>query len=205
VVVDGAGRVAAGVSSGGIAVKREGRVGEAAAFGAGCWAQRSSGQSSSTAVACSVTGVGERVMRHLVAREAALAVMRAPAREAAGASCTAVLQRTVLQASRRAGGGSRLLAKPRGSVRRPAPLGMQDPPPNDCGILCVRAVRGPARAGGGTAVRVELGVAHCSQSMAVAYQGHQNSQARVRFLRRKEGAPARELTAGVHWAAAQDF
>lgn len=38
VVVDASGRVAAGVSSGGLALKAEGRVGEAAVIGAGCWA-----------------------------------------------------------------------------------------------------------------------------------------------------------------------
>lgn len=38
VVVDASGCVAAGVSSGGLALKTEGRVGEAAVIGAGCWA-----------------------------------------------------------------------------------------------------------------------------------------------------------------------
>jgi hypothetical protein len=38
VVVDSSGRVAAGVSSGGLALKTEGRVGESAVVGAGCWA-----------------------------------------------------------------------------------------------------------------------------------------------------------------------
>ena len=38
VVVDARGGVAAGVSSGGLALKLPGRVGEAAVFGCGCWA-----------------------------------------------------------------------------------------------------------------------------------------------------------------------
>jgi hypothetical protein len=45
VVVGPRGRVAAGVSSGGLALKAEGRVGEAAVFGAGCWADDPGGGS----------------------------------------------------------------------------------------------------------------------------------------------------------------
>ena len=44
VCVSADGRVAASVSSGGAALKMEGRVGEAAVYGAGCWAANSTGR-----------------------------------------------------------------------------------------------------------------------------------------------------------------
>ena len=40
VVLDRSGQVASTVSSGGIALKQPGRVGQASCFGCGCWAQR---------------------------------------------------------------------------------------------------------------------------------------------------------------------
>ncbi|KAF8348325.1 asparaginase [Amanita rubescens] len=51
---------AAGVSSGGLLLKHSGRIGEAAVYGAGCWAQRG--------MACSVSGAGEHITRTALAR-----------------------------------------------------------------------------------------------------------------------------------------
>lgn len=87
VVIDGEGRVAAGASSGGIAFKFSGRVGEAAAYGAGCWAQ----EDTNIGVGVSVSGVGERIMRHFVAEKCAVAEMEARScSRVGGGMCTAV-------------------------------------------------------------------------------------------------------------------
>ncbi|KAI9240942.1 MAG: nucleophile aminohydrolase [Podila humilis] len=66
ICVDHLGRVAAGVSSGGIALKFPGRVSEAALFGAGCWAQDPTHEAAG--FACSVTGAGEQITKTLLAR-----------------------------------------------------------------------------------------------------------------------------------------
>ena len=70
-VLDKAGRVASTVSSGGIALKQPGRVGQAAVFGCGCWAQRGSKQKSSFTVGISTTGCGEHLVRTCLAKECA--------------------------------------------------------------------------------------------------------------------------------------
>ncbi|CAE7146038.1 unnamed protein product [Rhizoctonia solani] len=57
------GDVAAGVSSGGILLKPTGRIGEAAYFGAGCWAS-------------GARGAGEMIMRAFLAKELAESVRR---------------------------------------------------------------------------------------------------------------------------------
>ncbi|KAF4598208.1 Threonine aspartase 1 [Pleurotus pulmonarius] len=88
VTCDGAGRMAAGVSSGGLLLKRPGRIGEAAVYGAGCWASQtnrqphteSTGDSSSNftisgrSMACSVSGTGEDIVRAMLARSIARAL-----------------------------------------------------------------------------------------------------------------------------------
>ncbi|RDB24942.1 Threonine aspartase 1 [Hypsizygus marmoreus] len=61
--VDG---ISAGVSSGGILLKHPGRIGEAAMFGAGCWAQYF--PKAKLGIACSVSGAGESIVRATIAR-----------------------------------------------------------------------------------------------------------------------------------------
>ncbi|XP_015795321.1 threonine aspartase 1 [Tetranychus urticae] len=71
VAVDKQGHVAAGVSSGGILFKVPGRVGQAATYGAGCWAQDSIGISTS--------GSGEYLIKTLFAKECASHLLLNPA------------------------------------------------------------------------------------------------------------------------------
>ncbi|EIM83044.1 N-terminal nucleophile aminohydrolase [Stereum hirsutum FP-91666 SS1] len=96
IALDAAGNVAAGVSSGGLLLKHPGRVGEAAIFGAGCWAEQSSPSSSSSSssssttpsssrthnrtlesLALSVSGTGELILQSLIARSLADALFAA--------------------------------------------------------------------------------------------------------------------------------
>jgi len=71
VCIDIAGRIAAGVSSGGIILKHSGRIGEAAMYGSGCWAehddQRKCGCHIARKLGISVTGTGEQIMKHMTA------------------------------------------------------------------------------------------------------------------------------------------
>mmetsp|Transcript_29962 Transcript_29962/g.84525 ORF Transcript_29962/g.84525 Transcript_29962/m.84525 type:complete len:466 (+) Transcript_29962:124-1521(+) len=124
--VDSHGRTAAGVSSGGIAMKFPGRVGEAAIRGSGCWAVPAvpcgpadqAGDSSDAegsaaeedegaggldsprgrraplgtpGFACSVTGVGERIMKYCLAQRCAQRLERSPG-SAINEVCASALQ-----------------------------------------------------------------------------------------------------------------
>ncbi|KZT26681.1 N-terminal nucleophile aminohydrolase [Neolentinus lepideus HHB14362 ss-1] len=68
ITLDAAGHLAAGVSSGGLLLKFSGRIGEAAAFGAGCWAQDNSTDPIANGMACSISGSGEYIIRSNMAQ-----------------------------------------------------------------------------------------------------------------------------------------
>ncbi|XP_056147901.1 threonine aspartase 1 [Lampris incognitus] len=81
VVVDQEGNVAAAVSSGGLAMKHPGRVGQAAHYGCGCWAENGCNMNPySTAV--STSGCGEHLIRTMLARECSAAMQSEDAHQA---------------------------------------------------------------------------------------------------------------------------
>ncbi|XP_063705701.1 threonine aspartase 1 [Culicoides brevitarsis] len=65
VCVDAAGNITAGCSSGGLILKVSGRIGQAATYGAGCWASMNPNSS----IATCTTGNGEYLMKTLLAKE----------------------------------------------------------------------------------------------------------------------------------------
>ena len=70
VVMDRKGNFASTVSSGGIAFKQPGRVGQASCFGCGCWSQNHA-QPDAAGVCVSTTGCGEHLMRTMMAKSVA--------------------------------------------------------------------------------------------------------------------------------------
>ena len=74
VCMDKSGHIASGCSSGGIALKHRGRLGQAAMFGCGTWA--SDANKTSAGVAVSTTGCGEQLIRTMLAQKIASALQK---------------------------------------------------------------------------------------------------------------------------------
>ncbi|XP_061914467.1 threonine aspartase 1 [Entelurus aequoreus] len=81
IVVDMQGNVAAAVSSGGLAMKHPGRVGQAAHYGCGCWAENACNMNP-YATAVSTSGCGEHLIRTMLARECSAAMQSKDAHQA---------------------------------------------------------------------------------------------------------------------------
>uniref|UniRef100_A0A9J8CDC2 Threonine aspartase 1 n=1 Tax=Cyprinus carpio carpio TaxID=630221 RepID=A0A9J8CDC2_CYPCA len=164
VVVDREGNVAAAVSSGGLAMKHPGRVGQAAHYGCGCWAENARDVSLySTAV--STSGSGEHLIRTMLARECSTAMQAENAHQA------------LLEAMQNKFISSPFLAG------EDCVLG---------GVIVLRCCTcGEAqRSEDIQALLVEFLWSHTTESMCVGYMSAQDSKARTHISRLPPGAVA---------------
>eukprot|EP00890_Picochlorum_soloecismus_P006160 jgi/Picsp_1/6545/NSC_03888-R1_signal recognition particle receptor len=151
IIVQENGETASGVSSGGIALKQSGRVGEAAILGAGAWAEHTLEENEITrSCACSVTGVGERIIKHSIAKLCC---------------CTACngsdFQDGENASDEAAGRGIEMSQRCLNLLKENLE---SEPKPHDCGVLLANTIRSE------NVVRVHLSACHfASSSMAIGY------------------------------------
>ncbi|KAK1792609.1 hypothetical protein P4O66_012542 [Electrophorus voltai] len=164
IVVDQEGNVAAAVSSGGLAMKHPGRVGQAAHYGCGCWAENArDARPYSTAV--STSGCGEHLMRTMLARECSTAMQTEDAHQA------------LLEAMQNKFIGSPFLASEDGVLG---------------GVIVLRCCRcGEDQSSDNfQALLVEFLWSHTTESMCVGYMSTHDSKARTHISRLPPGAVA---------------
>ncbi|XP_028611003.1 threonine aspartase 1 isoform X2 [Grammomys surdaster] len=154
VVVDHEGNVAAAVSSGGLALKHPGRVGQAAIYGCGCWAENTGAQNPySTAV--STSGCGEHLVRTILARECSRALQAEDAHQA------------LLETMQNKFISSPFLASEDGVLG---------------GVIVLRSCRCPSESDSSQdkqTLLVEFLWSHTTESMCVGYMSAQDGKAKV--------------------------
>ncbi|KAF8070624.1 asparaginase [Lyophyllum atratum] len=155
--------VAAGVSSGGILLKHPGRIGEAAIFGAGCWAQYF--LEAGIRIACSISGAGEHIVRSMLARTIADSFRLAIA-STNDVDAHDILHRVLLD-------NFWTPCRERGVV---------DP---DVGVLLLMTEQAE------DATNVRLWCAFTTPSMAIAYASSINPKPKAQVLRRPKGMDSR--------------
>ncbi|KAJ1156699.1 hypothetical protein NDU88_009417 [Pleurodeles waltl] len=155
IVVDQDGNVAAAVSSGGLAMKHPGRVGQAALYGCGCWAENTGVQTPySTAV--STSGCGEHLVRTILARECSQALQAEDAHQA------------LLETMQNKFIGSPFLASEDGVLG---------------GVIVLRSCKcltDQESSSDKQALLVEFLWSHTTESMCVGYMSAQDGKAKVR-------------------------
>ncbi|XP_040837766.1 threonine aspartase 1 isoform X5 [Ochotona curzoniae] len=170
VVVDHEGNVAAAVSSGGLALKHPGRVGQAALYGCGCWAENT-GAHSPYSTAVSTSGCGEHLVRTILARECSHALQAEDAHQA------------LLETMQNKFISSPFLASEDGVLG---------------GVIVLRSGRCSAEADSSQnkqTLLVEFLWSHTTESMCVGYMSAQDGKAKTHISRLPPGAVAGQSVA----------
>ncbi|XP_063139862.1 threonine aspartase 1 isoform X7 [Rattus norvegicus] len=170
VVVDHEGNVAAAVSSGGLALKHPGRVGQAALYGCGCWAENT-GAHNPYSTAVSTSGCGEHLVRTILARECSHALQAEDAHQA------------LLETMQNKFISSPFLASEDGVLG---------------GVIVLRSCRCPSESDPSQdkqTLLVEFLWSHSTESMCVGYMSAQDGKAKTHISRLPPGAVAGQSVA----------
>ncbi|XP_025787876.1 threonine aspartase 1 isoform X2 [Puma concolor] len=170
VVVDHEGNVAAAVSSGGLALKHPGRVGQAALYGCGCWAENT-GAHNPYSTAVSTSGCGEHLVRTILARECSHALQAEDAHQA------------LLETMQNKFISSPFLASEDGVLG---------------GVIVLRTCRCSAESDSSQdkqTLLVEFLWSHTTESMCVGYMSAQDGKAKTHISRLPPGAVAGQSVA----------